>query len=221
MHRLIMNSATYQQSSSSATSVAAATTDPENTLYSHYSRRRLEAESLRDALLKVSGDWDNVPGEGHPFPSPTSWGYTQHSPFSAVYESNKRSIYLMVQRIKRHPFLALFDGADPNSPTPTRSVSTVPTQALFFMNAPFVHEKSAALATRLERLKATEAERVSLAYQWTLGRPPTAIEKGEAREFLAQYRSLLSAESKASSESQSLAAFARSLFGSNEFLHID
>ena len=64
---------------------------------------------VRDKL--VSGELDSSPGRGHPFPSPTGWGYTQHGPYSAIYDHNQRSVYLMTQRIKRHPFLALFDGA--------------------------------------------------------------------------------------------------------------
>jgi hypothetical protein len=59
-------------------------------------------------------------GHGHPFPAPTSWGYTQHAPFSAVYDHNKRSVYLMQQRLKKHPFLAMFDGPDANVSTEYR-----------------------------------------------------------------------------------------------------
>lgn len=66
-----------------------------------------------------------------------------------MYEHDKRSVYLMVQRIKRHPFLALFDGADPNSSTAERRLTTVPTQALYFLNDPFVHAKSVKMAERL------------------------------------------------------------------------
>ena len=75
---------------------------------------------------------------------------------SAVYDHDKRSVYLMTQRIKRHPFLALFDGADPNATTAERSTTTVPTQALFFLNDPFVHAKAERCAARL---LATTAER--------------------------------------------------------------
>ncbi|MBI3868757.1 MAG: DUF1553 domain-containing protein [Verrucomicrobia bacterium] len=220
-HRLIMNSSVYQQASSRAPGDRATPSDPENALYSRFNRRRLEAEALRDSVLLVSGALDETPGQGHAFPAPTTWGYTQHSPFSAVYEHNKRSVYLMAQRIKRHPFLSLFDGADPNSPTPSRSISTVPTQALYFMNDPFVHEKSAQFAAKLQHAGSTELERVTLAYQWALGRAPSAIEIDEARDFLARYRSELKSERAATADSQSLAALARTLFGSNEFSHID
>src|SRR5207342_1510539 len=105
-------------------------------LYASFPRRRLSAEEIRDAILAVSGELDSTPAREHPFPSPISWGYTQHNPFIAVYDDNKRSVYLMTQRLKRHPFLALFDGADTNASTPSRGATTVPTQALFLMNDP-------------------------------------------------------------------------------------
>jgi hypothetical protein len=211
MHRLIMNSATYQQR---------AAVGP-NELYAGYTRQRLSAESLRDSILKASGELDETPGEGHPFPTPIGWGFSQHGPFSGTYDHNRRSIYLMTQRIKRHPFLALFDGADPNGSTPTRSISTVPTQALYFMNDPFVHDKARKLAERLQRSTPAQAEQVKLAFQWTLGRPPAAEEGADAADFLEAYRTELRLQSEAEAQTTALAAFARTLFASNEFLHID
>jgi Protein of unknown function (DUF1553) len=169
----------------------------------------------------VSGELDPVPGRGHPFPSPTSWGYTQHAPFTAVYDHNKRSVYLMTQRIKRHPFLTLFDGPDPNASTPERRTTTVPTQALFFLNDPFVHAKSEKFATRLQRAGANPAQWVESAYRLALGRPPSDAERSEASEFLATYRAEFGPGTPEQTERAALAAYARVLFGSNEFLNID
>ncbi len=212
MHRLIMLSATYQQASANQ-----ATPDS----YAAFPRRRLGAEELRDAILAISGELDLTPAREHPFPSPLSWGYSQHGPFSAVYDNNKRSVYLMVQRIKRHPFLALFDGADPNTTTPERRATTVPTQALFFLNDPFVHAKAEKCATRLQAARSDEAQRIDLAYRLTLGRAPTAAERTDAAEFLTAYRAELAAAGKGNTETAALAAYVRTLFGSNEFLHLD
>ncbi len=160
MHRLIMLSATYQQGSELSlggmSSPGIETTD----LYVCFPRRRMSAEEIRDAILAVSGELDRTPGREHPFPSPLSWGYSQHAPFNAVYDHNKRSVYLMTQRLKRHPFLGLFDGADPNTSTALRMTTTVPTQALFFLNDPFVHEKSEEWASRLLADYPDEAKRV-------------------------------------------------------------
>ena len=94
---------------------------------------------------------------------------------TAVYETNRRSVYLMTQRLKRHPFLALFDGADTNASTPTRVATTVPTQALFLMNDPFVHEQAGALAARLLQRQSDEpGERIAwpTRWRWAGRRPP-------------------------------------------------
>jgi hypothetical protein len=224
MHRLIMNSATYQQSSVSdpvqlapQEAIATDATD----LYVSFPRRRLSAEEIRDSILAVSGDLDRTPAREQPFPSPVSWGYTQHAPFSAVYDHDKRSVYLMTQRLKRHPFLALFDGADPNATTATRLTTTVPTQALYFLNDPFVHSKADKWAARLAAAGGDEAQRIEVAWRRAIGRPPTEIEWVEAAEFLAAYRAELAAEKVDNIETRSLAAYLRSLLGGNEFLHVD
>src|SRR6201999_3078113 len=105
--------------------------------------QRLDAESIRDALLSIGGNLDRTEGGAHPFPAVGAWNFTQHQPFAAVYETNRRSVYLMTSRLARHPYLELFDGADPNATTAHRSNSTVPTQALFLMNSPFIQAESA------------------------------------------------------------------------------
>ncbi len=189
--------------------------------FSPFPRRRLSAEETRDSILLVSGELDPTPGRSHPFPSPTGWGYSQHGPFSAVYDHNQRSVYLMTQRIKRHLFLTLFDGADPNASTAERRTTTVPTQALFFLNDPFVHTKSEKFAERVARVSNDEAQRIEAAYRLALGRSPTEAERAEAVEFLAAYRSELAPVKKQEAETAALAAFARVLIGSNEFLTVD
>ena len=239
MHRLIMLSATYQQAgqysvTSNPSSVVAGTlgggapnTGSLNTdllitdYFSPFERRRLSAEELRDSILAISGELDPTQGRGHPFPSPVSSAYSQHGPFSAVYDHNQRSVYLMTQRIKRHPFLALFDGPDPNATTADRRTTTVPTQALYFLNSPFVHEKSDKCASRLRSTCADDAQQVELAWRLTTARAPTESERAEAAEFLAAYRAELLAAGQTNAEPAALAAYVRSLFGSNEFLHLD
>jgi len=237
MHRLILLSATYQQASISDVAAlarvqvsettprvlanAATTESRDPDLYVSFPRRRLSAEEIRDSILAVSGELDLTPAREHPFPSSVSWGYTQHGPFSAVYDHNKRSVYLMTQRLKRHPFLALFDGADPNATTAERLGTTVPTQALFFLNDPFVHTKAEKWATRLLTANADETQRIELAWRRAFGRSPTEIERAEATDFLAAYRAELAAAKMDNVEGRSLAAYLRTIFGSNEFLHVD
>ncbi len=190
-------------------------------LYAAFPRRRISAEEIRDAILQVSGELDVAPGHGHPFPTPIGWGYTQHGPFSAVYEHNKRSVYLMTQRIKRHPFLALFDGADPNASTAERRATTVPTQALFFLNDPFIHAQAGKFSERLRRLYHDEPGRIAAAYRLALGRFPSESEQAEAAEFLAAYRAEPTAARNGDADGAALAAYGRAIFGSSEFLHID
>jgi hypothetical protein len=127
----------------------------------------------------------------------------------------------MTQRLKRHPFFALFDGADPNATTAERQTTTVPTQALFFLNDPFVHAKALKWAARLRAACPDDSQRIDLAWRQAIGRAPKEFERLEALEFLAAYRAELK-EAKANDvENRSLAAYLRTLFGSNEFLHVD
>jgi hypothetical protein len=197
--------------------------DPENRLLWRQNRRRLEAEAIRDAILSVSGDLDPSMGGEHPFPPVATWGFTQHTPFTAVYETKRRSVYLMQQRIRKHPFLALFDGAEPNTSTPERTVTTTPLQALFMMNAPFVHEQAEKLALRLLSASGAERIRVDRAYRLCFGRPAAAGELREAMDFLVAAREALqeAGTAEAALETGAWAAFARSLLSSNEFLFVD
>jgi hypothetical protein len=221
IHRRIMLSQTYQMSAMEDPRAAAA--DPACELLWHFPRRRLDAEALRDAMLALGGRLDQSPGGRHPFPLTEQCRFTQHNPYSAVYDSNRRSVYLMTQRIKRHPFLALFDGADTNASTPRRIDTTVPTQALFVMNDPFVHDQSEGLARQLIASGRPEGARVDLAYELALARTATAEESREALVFIGGYRQKLRALGLpvAEHELRAWAAFTRTLLAQNEFLFID
>src|SRR5262249_17227224 len=147
LHRLILLSKTYQLSS--ADDEADMAQDPGNRWYWRADRRRLDAEAIRDTLLAVSGKLDLTRPGPHPFPPIDRGGGAQHNPVQEVYPTNHRSVYLMTQRFQRHPFLALFDGPDTNPSTEQRTASTVPLQALFLTNAPFVTEQAEGFARRL------------------------------------------------------------------------
>lgn len=216
MHRLIMNSAAYQQSSDF--DAAAAEADPDARLLWRFNRRRLSAEEIRDAMLLVSGQLDSTADGEHPFPPEDTWGFSQHAPYYGVYPSKHRSVYLMQQRLKRHPFLSLFDGADVNVPTARRELTTVPTQALYLMNSEFVHQQSMGLAGRIVSHDGGKA-RMSFAYNVTLGRAPRTDEAAAAIKFLAAYRESLDDSDEA--EVQAWAGLARTLLTRNEFLFVD
>ena len=218
IHRLIMNSATYQQSS--AYDAVAAEADPDARLLWRFNRRRLSAEEIRDAMLFVSGDLDSTMGAEHPFPAVETWGFTQHAPYYGVYPTKRRSIYLMQQRLKRHPFLSLFDGADPNVSTARRELTTVPTQALYLMNNEFVHERSASLAARVMNSADDPAGRVTLAYVIALGRQPDSEETADSLAFLAEYGETLG-EPGTEREQLVWSSFVRLILTRNEFLFVD
>ncbi len=221
MHRLIMASATYQRSSDFDADAFAA--DPDSALLWRFNRRRLSGEEIRDAMLLVSGTLDPTTGGEHPFPPVESWGFTQHAPFYAVYPTNRRSVYLMQQRLKRHPFLALFDGADTNVSTARRELTTVPTQALYLMNSDFVHQQGAALANRLIGGSDEQAARIATAYQIALGRLPNPEEVEEAAAFVQRYTQALVHDDSTpqAREQEAWSALARTMLTRNEFLFVD
>ena len=208
LHRLIMNSTAYQRSSS--VSEATRSRDPDNRQLSYFSRRRLTAEEIRDTLLWVSGQLDLSFAETHPFPPESTWTFTQHAPFYANYDTNRRSAFLMVQRQRRHPYLAIFDGADPNSSTPGRQATTVPTQALYFLNDAFFHGQSAVVAERV--LEQPENDRFEYAFQQVFQRSPRTEELQLAQRFIADYPG---------APAQRWEAYLRVLLASNEFLYLD
>jgi hypothetical protein len=127
----------------------------------------------------------------------------------------------MVQRIKRHPFLALFDGPDPNASTAVRLGTTVPTQALFFLNDPFVHSRSDAWAERLHKESPEFESQVARAISESTGRVADEKDLAIARRFRDRYSKQLIATGQAVSDKAILSAYLRSLLGSNGFLFVD
>ncbi len=221
VHRLILKSAVFQLSSQDVSENREV--DPSNQRHWRFDRHRLEAESIRDALLAVSGRLQlNRPGP-HPFPPPERWTWTQHNPFKERYESHHRSVYLMTQRLQKHPFLALFDGPDTNNSTESRRASTVPQQALFAMNHPFVEEQARHLAHRVYSETATDKERMDLMAYLTWGRPLKPDEQVRFNGWLNQ-ATLLAADSgldPAQSRQEAWTSLAMVTLTANEFLYVD
>jgi hypothetical protein len=221
MHRLIMASRTYQQSSKRT--AQAITQDPHNQWLAGFPRQRLDAEAIRDTLL-IHGENLNIePAGPHPFPLQHTWDFTQHKPFKAVYESNHRSVYLMTQRIQRHPFLAIFDGADPSTSTASRMISTTPLQALFLLNDPLVHEQSQRIVGRILRQSQEDDARVEYTYELLFARPATADEFESAKTFLLDAQLILRTNGVSEDHLtvESWRAYVRSLLRLNEFVYLD
>jgi mono/diheme cytochrome c family protein len=221
MHRLIVCSRAYQLASTEEETNLKI--DPANNYLWRYPRRRLDAEAIRDSILAISGTLDRSPGGPHPFPNQTTWDFSQHKPFKAVYDTQRRSVYLMTQRIQRHPFLALFDGPDTNASTALRPISTTPLQALFLMNDPFIHGEARKLANRLLMDRSSEVERIERAFLLAFGRPPTDAEINNTQGYLAQVSSGLRTAGLAETDLSNRAweSLARVLFISNEFIYVD
>ncbi|MBM79866.1 MAG: hypothetical protein CMJ78_04650, partial [Planctomycetaceae bacterium] len=216
LHRKIMLSRTYQLSSDDNSKNLQA--DPGNRWLWRYARRPLDAESIRDAMLFVSGGLDRSEPKPHPFPNVNSWGFTIHQPFHAVYGSSHRSVYLMVQRNRRHPYLALFDAADPNQSVATRQPTTTPTQALFLMNSPFIHKQAELFAQQIMESSNDDVARTRYAFESAHGRVPEHSEFQDTVAFVSAYREKLNGPN---SEQQAWAALARVLLTSNAFLYLE
>lgn len=245
MHKLMMLSHAYQLASSeegqgegekgrrgdkltrramtNGLAAANAASDVNNDYLWRFNRRRLEAEEIRDAILAVSGTLDRTMGEEHPFPAENTWRFTQHVQFFAVYDTNKRSVYVMQQRLKKHPFFEVFDGADQSATTDVRGQSVTPVQALFLLNNSWLHEQADQFAVRVGLAFDTLPERIDYAYRLALGRAAKPEEIREAVAYIQQTRQELAA-AKTSAERltrAALASYLRVMLSSNEFLYVD
>lgn len=181
LHRVIVQSATYRQSS--AATPASLERDPDNRYLWRYAPRRLEAEMLRDAMLFVSGQLN--PQRGGPSFRPfttTDFNATFYHPFDrGDAEFNRRSVYRMNINSGKDPLLDAFDCPDPSIKTPRRNVTTTPLQSLGLMNGSFVQRQAEHLAKRVEAEAGGSIENaVRIAYRWTLGRDPTDAERDRA-----------------------------------------
>lgn len=165
MHRLIMLSSTYQQSSI-ATPL---TNDPENRLLSHFPRGRLDLEETRDAMLAATGEL-----------KPTLGG----KPIELLAPANtRRTLYSLVDRQFLPATFRMFDFANPDIHVGQRHATTVPQQALFFLNNPFIAERARTLA-KFDETSSPE-QRVRALYEKIYQRPATKLELNEGLDFIA------------------------------------
>ena len=181
----IMLSRTYQLSSVSEPESQAK--DPENKFLWKQNRRRLEAEAIRDSILAVSGKLDPIKGGPSIRPgTKTEYGYK--------FDTLRRSIYFPILRNTLPEIMQVFDFADPNLVTGKRNSSSVPTQALFLMNNPLVHEQSKAAAKKLiESPLNDEQAKIEFAYKTSLGRKPNDREQEIIYNFLRKQENPLNA----------------------------
>jgi hypothetical protein len=221
LHKRIMLTRTYQLASDA--NAKNAQLDPSNAYQWRFDRRRLDAEEIRDAILAVAGDLDTNTGGAHPFPPETSFKYTQHKQFFAVYDNRQRSVYLMQQRQRKQAWLDTFDGADPNAGTAKRSPGETSLQALAMLNSSFVDEQADVLGVRVGMAFSTDAERIGYAYRLAFGRAPTADEVRVCTQYMADSRSEMKNSGLAADRQPraALASLMHVLLASDEFLFID
>jgi hypothetical protein len=217
LHRLILLSNAYRQSSLSPIEKVAMEKDSENALLWKYSHRRLEAEELRDAMLAVSSRL-NLKAGGPSFMSPIDpdlvlslkrpqyWVATRDKT-----EYDRRTLYMIYKRNLRLPFEEVFDAPDTLLSCARREQSTHAPQALELLNGQTSNDLAAAFAARIMKERSTAAERIDYAWRLAAGRSPTAAEKALAVKFLAG----------APDDPARVKEFALAVFNLNAFLYVN
>lgn len=207
LHRLIVTSGTYRQSS--RFNSRAADVDADNLLLWRMSPRRLQAEELRDAALAVAGALNTqLGGPGYrDFET-----FTHNTQFYEIKDMagprfDRRTLYRTWIRSARSPLLDVFDCPDPSTKTPQRAVTVTPLQALSLMNNAFVLRMSERFAQRLRDDAGDEvASQIQRAFRLAYGRDPQTNELGELAAFVGQH---------------GLPELCRVILNSSEFLYID
>jgi Protein of unknown function (DUF1549)/Protein of unknown function (DUF1553)/Concanavalin A-like lectin/glucanases superfamily/Planctomycete cytochrome C len=208
LHRLIVSSAAYRQSSLPRD--IGMLKDRDNHLLWRFSPRRLTAEEIRDSILQVSGQLNLAAGgpSFQDFKPYLNHGAQFYEPTDSLMpDAHKRTIYRMWARGGKSPLLDTLDCPDPSLLTPKRGSTTTPLQALAMLNNAFMLRMSVALAAKLERnAEQSVAAKIHLTYELLYSRPPTTVEVELGEKFLAAH---------------SLSAYTRVLLNTNGFLYVE
>ena len=211
--REIVLTRTYQLSNASDAKNFAA--DPDNNYLWRANQRRLDAESIRDSILAASGRLDLQPPAGSPLSSMTDMDLGKGARASLKADSRHRSVYLPIVRDMLPEALDLFDFAEPSLVVAAREVTTVPSQALYMLNSPFIQENAVAFAKRFQGTSADPKERITAAYLLAFSRPPTTAEIARAESYLKTQ-----ATQRGGSPESALTTFCQALFASAEFRYV-
>ncbi len=213
MLRLMLKSRAFAMSAE--TSPAAAERDPENHLLSHANFRRLDAESIRDAILAASGRLDRTQfGPGVPVTVPPSQRDDYTPVDGPVDGRGRRSLYLELRRNHPAPFLFAFDQPKPAAPAGRREPTNVPAQSLTLLNDPFVLEQAGHFAARALAQPGDTPARIRWLYATALSRPAADAEVTRAAAFLAQQTAALGEEKRAWQD------LAHAVFNLKEFVYL-
>ena len=238
LHRQIVLSATYRTQSKPpgyATDTSGAVkawknaklVDPNNRFLAHFPRRRLDAESLRDAMLLASGTMNHQaggPGISPPLPQALvktlKSGQWQTSDDTA--EHYRRSIYIFARRNLRYPLFATFDRPAANCSCATRPSSTTALQSLLLLNSNFTLDLSGHLASLCTNKHSEIPEmQTREIFQRVFSRLPSRPEEQACRDFLLRQAAIAKKQGVEKPELAALTDLCRALFNSNEFLYID
>jgi cytochrome c553 len=222
MHRTIMLSSTYQMSSNYDAHAAEA--DPENTLLWRNSRRRLEAEAIRDAVTAVTGVIDMTPGGTMLSQKDREYVSNTSRRGGADYDLPRRAVYLPVVRSSMYEMFQAFDLPDPSTPNGDRNSTVVAPQALFLMNATLVLKSTHDMAAKLlEESGVDDAARVREVYERALGRPPAASDVDRALTFVAQVEKAMEGRETDAGKRHLFAwqSFCKAMLSSNEFIYVN
>ena len=232
LHKLILMSSTYRQSSVHPQHEQYAERDFDNRLLWRASRRRLEAEALRDSMLTVSGQLDWRIGGPSFYPDMSrdvleglsmKGGDWKPSP---PEQQRRRSLYMFSKRSLLSPLMTAFDFSDTTQPCAQRDVTTVAPQALALLNNDFVHDVSRALAERVRSQSGDDpVQQVSAAWRLGLSREPSEAERSAAMEHLTlqakHFAEQNSAVSGGSPDDLALVSLCHALLNTNEFIYVD
>ena len=228
-HRLILSSSAYRMASihpaeqrPADAGVSPVDVDPENLLLWKFRLQRLEAEQIRDSVLAVSDRLDMAIG-GKTVPLRNRQFVFNHTSVDHTkYDSLRRALYLPVIRNNVYSLFTQFDFPDPTMPTGHRSSTVVAPQALLMMNSDLVMDSASSMASMLLERGRDDIERVQMAYERTVGRPPSTDETQRAIAFVGELtsQSIGATGVDAAGQQQAWSAFCQSLFASNEFIYV-
>ncbi|NOZ38992.1 MAG: DUF1553 domain-containing protein [Planctomycetes bacterium] len=226
IHKLMLMSRLYQQSSLHPRFEEYQQQDAANQLWWRAERYRLDAEALRDTMLVVTGELDSTQGGPSFRPTMDEGALVGLSRKEAAWQASppeqqrRRSLYMFSKRSLLLPMMTTFNFSDTISPCGQRDVTIAPTQALALMNNSFAHDRSMALAKRVTAVEESDlSEQVQLVWRFALSRSAKSEEVQLALEHLAQQRDRF--EEEASPELLALASLCHVMLNSNEFIFVD
>ena len=233
IHKELVLSRTYRTSILHPDSDHCATIDPDNRLLWRAHHRRLESETIRDAILAVSGRLrleTGGPGYYDKLPEGMATNYFQFTwKADSEDQRRRRSVYMFVRRNLVHPLLETFDAADPNQPCEQRNHSVTASQALSLFNGQFANENSLHMANRIRQEESDENQRIDRLFWLALSRAPAPAETKTCSSFLKSKRNAYATEetttgNESKQADHDLSAWrdlCLAMLNTNEFLYLD